>query len=505
MTRMPSPVSRRLLRRGLIAVAVIVVVAGAVTAFVLLHAPGNVSNPSVAFNPPTTTAPPPPPPRKHHMRNNFQWPWYGYNGGRTRVFASMPDMHPPFHIAWALSEGTLLEFPPVIYHETLFLMGDNAIVKAININNGRTRWARRVGTLAAASPAVSGEAGIVMVPVLSTHGSSPGGGRFVAMSMKTGRIVWQRPLPAGSESSPIVNGKTVYFGDQGGTLYSISVPHGHVNWTYHASGAIKGGPALVNGVLYFGDYAGRAYAVRASNGHQVWAVGTSGAHFGFGSGQFYATPAVAFGRVYMGNTDGRVYSFGVRSGALGWATETGAYVYASAAVADPPGLGPTVYVGSYDGSLYAFNARTGAVRWRHPAGGKISGSSTVIGNVVYFSDLATKSTAGLNVVTGHQVFSFPDGAFTPVIADYHAVYLDGYGKIYKLLPGRRKAAVAVGARHHHHRKATARRHESHSARRRRERAAARAHRRHKAARERRHRQAHRAAHQAARKAKHRQS
>jgi hypothetical protein len=37
-------------------------------------------------------------------------------------------------------------------------------------------------------------------------------------------------------------------------------------------------------------------------------------------------------------------------------------------------------------------------------------------------------------VTGRQVFSFPDGAFNPVIADYHAIYLDGYNTIYQLLP-----------------------------------------------------------------------
>jgi hypothetical protein len=199
---------------------------------------------------------------------------------------------------------------------------------------------------------------------------------------------------------------------------------------------------------------------------------------------------------------------------LGWATETGSYVYASAAVADPPGLGPTVYAGSYDGNLYAFNARTGAIRWRHPAGGKISGSSTVIGNVVYYSDLATKSTAGLNVVTGHQVFSFPDGAFTPVIADYHAIYLDGYSKIYKLLPGRRKAA-AVGALHHHrhhhhkavhkrHRGERAKHHRSTAARKRHARHAAREHRR-REHRARAHRKAKHAVHQAARKAKHNQS
>jgi outer membrane protein assembly factor BamB len=159
----------------------------------------------------------------------------------------------------------------------------------------------------------------------------------------------------------------------------------------------------------------------------------------------------------MGNTDGRVYSFGARNGALAWATGTGAYVYASASVAETPGLGPTLYVGSYDGNFYAFNARSGAVRWRHPAGGRISGSSTVIGNVVYFSDLGTKTTTGLNATTGHTVFSFPDGAFTPVIADYHAIYLDGYGVLYQMLPGgpphhhaRRKARAV------HHRRASAR-------------------------------------------------
>jgi outer membrane protein assembly factor BamB len=146
-----------------------------------------------------------------------------------------------------------------------------------------------------------------------------------------------------------------------------------------------------------------------------------------------------------------VYSFGTRTGALGWATGTGAYVYASASVADTPGLGPTLYVGSYDGNLYAFDARSGAVRWRHRAGGRISGSSTVIGNIVYFSDLGSKTTTGVNATTGHTVFSFPDGAFTPVIADYHSIYLDGYGVLYQLRPGgppRRRARRKAHAVHH---------------------------------------------------------
>jgi outer membrane protein assembly factor BamB len=188
--------------------------------------------------------------------------------------------------------------------------------------------------------------------------------------------------------------------------------------------------------LYFGDYSGRAYAVSARTGHQVWVDTTSGTQFGFGSGNFYATPAVAFGRVYMGNTDGRVYSFAQRNGELAWATGTGAYVYSSAAVADVPGVGPTVYLGSYDGNFYAFDARTGAIRWKHSAGGRISGSPTIVGNVVYFSDLGSRTTSGLDLRTGRQVYFFPDGAFNPVVADPGAIYLSGYSKLYELLPKR---------------------------------------------------------------------
>lgn len=440
MAAMPSPASRRLLRRGLIAVGAVLLVAGGLVAFVLLHAPGNVSYPNVQFTQPSTTTSTSSSTtvarRSRPRRDTFVWPWYGFDAGRTRDFSSSGRLKPPFHRGWTFDAGALLEFPPVIWHGTMFVLGDGGVVSAIRSSNGRALWRRKVGTLAAASPAVDGADRLIVLPVLSVHGSLPGGGQFVALSMRTGRILWSHPVPAGTESSPIIAGHTTYFGDQGGTLHALRLRDGHEFWTYHAGGAIKGGPALANGVLYFGDYAGRVHAVRAATGREVWTVGTDGARFGFGSGQFYATPAVAFGRVYIGNTDGRVYSFGARNGALAWATGTGAYVYASAAVTDAPGLGPTVYVGSYDGYLYAFDARSGSVRWRHYAGAKISGAASIIDNVVYYSALRIRSTVGLDATTGRTVFSFGDGDFSPAIADDHALYVDGYSTVVQFLPGR---------------------------------------------------------------------
>jgi outer membrane protein assembly factor BamB len=437
MAGMPSLGSRRWLRYGLVAGAGLLVLAGGAVAFVLAHAPHNVSHPNVEFTQPSTPTTPAPP-KKAAAVDTFSWPRYGFDAERTRTFTPANAPEPPLRVGWRFQDFALLEFPPVIYQNRLYLVDDNGSAKALDKRTGHKLWETKIGTLAAASPALGIQQGLAYFAVLSAHGKIPGNGRFEALSMQTGRVVWSKAIPAGTECSPIAFGNAVYFGDQGGTVYSLNATTGQVNWRYHATSAVKGGPALSDGILYFGDYGGRAYAVNAATGHQVWAVSTNGAHFGFGSGNFYSTPAVAFGRVYMGNTDGRVYSFAAKTGQLAWATGTGAYVYASAAVQDTAGLGPTVYLGSYDGNFYAFNAQSGATRWKHPAGGKISGSATIVGNVVYYSDLGTKTTAGLDVRTGHEVFTFPDGAFNPVVADdTGTIYLSGYTRLYQMLPKHR--------------------------------------------------------------------
>jgi outer membrane protein assembly factor BamB len=333
MTPGIGPGARRWLRWLLIVGVVLLVLAGGAVAFVLLHKPGNVSHPNLSFTTTTTTTSSTTAARRRKVVDTFLWPRYGFDAARTRVFDGRHVPKPPFRVGWRYQDYALLEFPPVIYHETLFFLDDNGSAKAVDKRTGHKLWERKIGTLAAASPGVGAREHLVYFPVLSTDrnaGQHPGDGRFVALSMRRGHVVWSIKIPPGTESSPIVYGRTLYFGDQGGTVRALDAGSGHTLWTYHASGAVKGGISYADGILYFGDYAGRAYALSARTGHQIWAVSTNGAKFGFGSGEFYSSPAVAFGRVYMGNTDGRVYSFAAKTGQLAWATGTGAYVYSSA-------------------------------------------------------------------------------------------------------------------------------------------------------------------------------
>jgi len=129
-----------------------------------------------------------------------------------------------------------------------------------------------------------------------------------------------------------------------------------------------------------------------------------------------------------------MYAYDADTGRLDWAVQTGAYVYASPAITNAPGLGPTVYFGSYDGNFYALNARTGAIDWRFAAGGKISGSATIIGRTVYLADLGQRRIYGLGISTGHKIFEMDTGAFDPAVSDGHDIYLTGYSGLFGMEP-----------------------------------------------------------------------
>jgi outer membrane protein assembly factor BamB len=425
---MPHGRGRR--RLILLTAAFVVVIAGAAVAYKLTRPPGDVSHPGVQFIDPTPEATATPTPGgKKRRADDFRWPMYGYSPDHRRAYTPPQPLEGPFKRIWYRPATALLEFPPVVADGKLIQLADDGRIIALNKATGKAIWRRRIGSLSASTPAVAGD--MVYATVLEDRKGS-GRGRMVAMRLKTGKIVWSRAFNSRSESSPLVDHGKVYVGTEGGLLFSLSGTTGHVQWTYRAAGAIKGSPTLSGGNLYFGDYGGHVQAVRTSNGHKVWST-SSGGNF-LRAGTFYATAAVAFGRVYIGSTDGREYSFSARDGKLAWAKQTGRYVYSSAAVQNVDGAGPTVFFGSYDGTCYALDARSGKTRWTRRTGGKISGSPTIIGRTVYFSDLGKRLTLGLSTRSGRVMFKRGFGGFDPVVSDGTRLFLMGGRSISALVP-----------------------------------------------------------------------
>jgi outer membrane protein assembly factor BamB len=414
-------------RRIVIVIGAVVAVLVCAAAVFALTRPGDVFNPDVEFRAePTETATPEPATK----RKDFVWPLYGYSPTRRHYLAAPGALRPPFKRTWSWNAHSLLEFTPVMAEGKLFVIKNNGGVYAISQRTGKPVWRRDLGKLAASAPAYAD--GRIFVTILVRNGSKDG--RVAALRAKDGKVIWSKPLPSRSESSPLFADGRVYFGSEDGTVYALRARDGSIAWRYKAAGAVKGALALSEGKLYFGDYGGRVHAIRQSSGKKVWSVTTHGARFGTSSGQFYASAAVAYGRVYIGNTDSNVYSFAASSGKLAWRTGTGGYVYASAAVAQVPGGKPTVYVGSYDSRFYALDAKTGKIRWKRRAPGRISGAATVVGDIVYYGDLQSRTTTGLGARTGRTVFRFGRGGFNPVISDGRFLYVVGYASLSRLKP-----------------------------------------------------------------------
>ncbi|MEK6251226.1 MAG: PQQ-binding-like beta-propeller repeat protein [Actinomycetota bacterium] len=403
------------------ALAVIVLAIGAYAAYKALRRPPDVHNANAAFKPKEVKP----------KRTTVNWPLYGYNAQRTRYLPAK-GINPPFRKLWSYGGKPLLEFPPIYVDGTLYGIDNNGHVFALNADTGKVLWKRRVAQLNASAPTYSHHRLYVvnLVP-----------GQVLSLDPKDGHTVWKKTLGSRSESSPLVVGNRVFFGDEAGAIYAVDRRNGHTIWTAQVCGAVKAAPAYQDGILYAGDYGGCMNAVNSHGGKIKWQSSSQGLGLGT-TGAFYSTPAVAFGRVYSGNNDHRVYSFSAKDGTLAWSHSTGSYVYSGPTVADTPSTPPTVYIGSIDTNIYALDAKTGDTRWSHSAGGPVIGSLSAVGDIVYVASFSPKQTNGFAMKDGHQVFHYGTGAYTPVISDGRRIYLTGYSSITALQPLTKKQIKA---------------------------------------------------------------
>ncbi len=410
--------------RKVVAVAALVLMlgAGAVAGYVLYkrHEARNIrGSPTQEFVTTEATKPAKPTPE-------IVWPTYGYDNERVKAVTGF-NVRPPYRVQWAFRARELLEFPPVIAYGKLYIANNVGVLFAIEARTGHEKWHYDAGRCTAASPAVAKRLVYQVFlnrPPCNAQGSSLDG-EVVAFLARGGKVRWRRTIGP-SETSPLVANGLVYVGDWLGKVYAFDANTGRTRWTFSTNGKVKGGLALSGNRVYFGSYDGHVYALDARTGRELWRASAQ-ARLG-PTGTFYATPAVAYGRVYIGSTDHKVYSYGATTGELRWSHTTGGYVYSSPAV-----WRLRVYIGSHDGNLYCFDAATGDVRWRFDAHGVISGSPTVIDGVVYFST-ARNRTFALNARTGKLLWHFPDGQYTPVVADSKKLYLVGHTRLFALLP-----------------------------------------------------------------------
>ncbi len=339
------------------------------------------------------------------------WPTYGYDNARTR-FAPEIALRPPFRTKWQWHPGDLLEFPPSIWQNRLYVATEHGFIYCLRAPDRSTKWRHKVSGQIASTPTIA--KGKVYVTTFE-HG-------LLVYDGLTGRKLWS--FASGStESSPLVWDGMVYFGDRAGRVFAVNTRTHKQEWSYQTGGKVAGAPAMLNGRIVVGSYDGAVYCF-SPGGHLYWRRSTGSS---LSSDSFYATATLAYNTVYIGSISDRIYALDLSNGGTRWSFGTGGWIYSSPAV-----WHGIVYEGSYDGRFYALSASSGQLRWSFSAGGQISGSPTVIDGVVYFSTTSHR-TWGLNARTGKVVWGMNDGSYTPVTGDTAHLYFCGTHTLYCLM------------------------------------------------------------------------
>lgn len=258
-------------------------------------------------------------------------------------------------IRWRHRMDATISAPPVYTDGVVVAVGRNNVAMGLDARNGRIKWQQQSssgepGLFGASAPAASGK--LVVLPFSS--------GEIVGVLARNGLRAWSTAVSGGRRGiarnnvgdisgDPVVDGDTIYLGNQSGRMVAIDRRSGERKWTAR-EGAY--GPVWPEaGSVFVVTDQSKLKRLDATNGVEIWSVdlplfkrpkkrANPYAHFG---------PVLAGGRLFVASSDGGLRVF---------IPETGAAVakvdISGGAASQPAVAGGVLYVLSKNGQLHAF-------------------------------------------------------------------------------------------------------------------------------------------------------
>ncbi|MBN1904778.1 MAG: PQQ-binding-like beta-propeller repeat protein [Deltaproteobacteria bacterium] len=208
-------------------------------------------------------------------------------------------------------------------------------------------WRFKAGEGVKSSPAIVNN--IVYIGSSDKH--------IYAIDIKSGKLIWSRPLDDEIEASPLVIDKTVYIGTLAGTIYALDSETGAERWRFCAGDKLTGGANWFKNTenkLYIlaGSYDSVLYCIDALTGKVV---------FQYETGNYInGSPAVNDKYCVFGGCDAVIHIINLSDGKKAGEIDTGAYIAASAAIKDG-----YVYIGNYEGEFLKASLSTHETSWRY--------------------------------------------------------------------------------------------------------------------------------------------
>jgi outer membrane protein assembly factor BamB/orotate phosphoribosyltransferase len=256
---------------------------------------------------------------------------------------------------------------PLILEGNVYFGAYDGFVYCVDARSGGLQWETRCAGWIVSSAASNPTGSEVYI----TGATDAGSGVFVALSAKTGHIIWRLETPSPIESSPSfdTNQRRLIAGGNDGVVYGFDTSTGEGVWHFSTAGAVKGAVAIDRyGHAFVGSEDGFLYALDCDSGAPLWKRRISNS--------LHTQPLLCDDLVVSAGDSKRVLALEAKTGEVCWiATLRGPHVGGAVLVAEK-----WVAIGCDAGTVYLLDREHGLPIWTYDTGGSIRSTPSIVGN-----------------------------------------------------------------------------------------------------------------------------
>lgn len=295
---------------------------------------------------------------------NADWAQPGGNAAKSMghlALAAAPSQIWRTSIGAGSGNKAQLAASPVVAGGKVFTIDTQAVVRAIDANNGSVLWQTQVrGEGAPESALFGGGVSFDNGRLYATNGA----GYAASLDPANGAISWMVRPGGPLRGAPTIANDNVYVVSQDNQLYALNPADGATRWTGSAAAEIAGvfgvgAPAAAQGTVVAGFSSGELNAYRYENGRTLWQDALSRTSISTAVttlSDIDAEPVIDQGRVYAIGQGGRMVALELVTGQRIWEINV-------AGISTPWVAGEWVYVVNDQGQLLCIARATGRIRW----------------------------------------------------------------------------------------------------------------------------------------------
>ena len=347
------------------------------------------------------------------------WPAFHGGGGLRGEAKPLPGSGNSLAVRWTYKTGeedrASVEASVAIVGDTVYVPDLKGTLHAVNLSDGKRKWAYTAGDGFATTPLIVGDN--VLLGDLA--------GVFHCVGATDGKKRWT--FDAGGQSihsSANADGSRVVFGTDGADIYCLSIADGTKIWEQKTGDRVNGAPGIGWGAAFVSGCDARLRAIDLKEGQERYAADIGALCPG--------SPAILDDRLVMGLDGGRVVCFAADGQKQLWEyKEIGdsAMVYGSPAVAEGIAV-----VGARDRHVHAMSAADGKPLWKFATRGDVDSAPAIAGGKVYVGS-KDKKLYTLDLKTGKKLGEFTAGRSIlagPAVGGGVVVIGDTAGNVYCL-------------------------------------------------------------------------